>query len=881
MHQDLTIRNTRGNPLRGTPARKLVGRGLLWLMLMLAYAGCGEQEPIEGQLFAAVANDFSDTLLFGLGSPTDIAFTPDGRMLVTTQPGKLRVAVNGALQATAALDLSNVLCTNSERGLLGVAVDPDFANNHYIYLYHTFKRNGSCATNDLANSPVNRVSRFTFDPATNTASRASEKVLIDNILSLNGNHNGGDLAFGSDGMLYVTVGDSGCQIGGGNCAGANTNGKFLSNLNGKILRINKDGTIPATNPFVNANGARACAGAGSPATRLDDSQPCKEIFAYGLRNPFRFAFKPGTSTFYINDVGQDVWEEIDEGKLGANYGWNTREGMCVRNSTNNCGAPPAGLTNPLYAYGRGQGCKSITGGAFVPAGVFGTSFDGAYLFADYVCGKIFKLTGSGNNVQVSDFATALGNSSVVGMAFGPSARGQSLYYRTYATGGQVRRIDYTGVVNRAPTASFSASPSAAAAPPLAVHFDGSASADPDGDSLRYLWTFGDGASTTTTTPTVDHTYTTSNKFTASLVVQDARGASSAAVTQTITTNNTPPVITLDQPTANATFVVGQSFTLSAHASDAQDGALPAQSLSWTVLLHHNSDHTHPYFGPTAGNNLTVPGAAPENLAATEQSYLEIQVTAKDSGGLTSTLSRELDAKHVALTFQTNPAGLSLRLNDELTVTGPRTITSWQGFKFAVQAPDQADAQGVRWTFASWSDGGAAQHTLTTPASATTYTANFVRGAFKASINFQPAGAPVPAGYVADTGAPFGARNGLRYGWNAANDTTTRDRNSASSRDQRYDTLIHLQKPENPNASWEIELPNGSYDVHVVAGDPDHIDSVFRVSAEGQTILSGTPTANTHWFEATQTVTVSDGRLTLGNGQGASNNKLCFVDITAR
>ncbi|MGH7176842.1 MAG: LamG-like jellyroll fold domain-containing protein [Tepidisphaeraceae bacterium] len=154
-------------------------------------------------------------------------------------------------------------------------------------------------------------------------------------------------------------------------------------------------------------------------------------------------------------------------------------------------------------------------------------------------------------------------------------------------------------------------------------------------------------------------------------------------------------------------------------------------------------------------------------------------------------------------------------------------------------------------------------------------------AVSAQINFQPTGSPVPAGYLADTGALFADRgNGYSYGWSLNNSTTTRDRNNASSPDQRYDTLIHLQKPENPDAIWEIGLPNGSYTVHAVCGDSDHIDSVFRLLVEGVTTVSGTPTAAVHWLEGTSNVTVTDGRLTVRSGAGASNNKICFIDIVS-
>jgi hypothetical protein len=151
--------------------------------------------------------------------------------------------------------------------------------------------------------------------------------------------------------------------------------------------------------------------------------------------------------------------------------------------------------------------------------------------------------------------------------------------------------------------------------------------------------------------------------------------------------------------------------------------------------------------------------------------------------------------------------------------------------------------------------------------------------FSVKVNFQLASASVPTGYLMDGGAVFGDRgNGYSYGWNADNSTTARDRNAANSPDQRYDTLLHLQKPENPDAVWEIAVPNGTYRVHAVSGDPGFTDSVFKLNVEGVLAVNGTPTTAQLWHEGTVTVTVSDGRLSVGNGSGAANNKVCFIEI---
>jgi glucose/arabinose dehydrogenase len=386
-------------------------------------------------------------LVTEIGAPTAIAFTPDQKLLITTQGGQLRIFQNGNLLATPALDLGGSLCANGERGLLGLAVDPDFTNNNFIYLYYTFNKFATCPSGQPTNpnNPVNRVSRFTLGKD-NIVDPRSEFVLIDNIQSPNSNHNGGDVQFGKDGFLYISVGDGGADYkGDSGGAGQNDAARDRNVMLGKILRITRDGLIPPTNPFQGANSGR-CSTTGITT----DGNWCQETFASGLRNPFRIAFDPNSvgTRFFINDVGQAKWEEIDEGIPGADYGWNVREGPCANDSTTNCGPPPAGLTNPVFSYQHINDCSasgvtgfSITGGAFVPNGVWPPQFDGAYLFGEFVCGKIFQLSPNGSGgFTASEFATGLGSGSAVTMIFGPHQGAQALYFTTFANGGQVRRI---------------------------------------------------------------------------------------------------------------------------------------------------------------------------------------------------------------------------------------------------------------------------------------------------------------------------------------------------------------------------------------------------------------------------------------------------------
>ena len=211
----------------------------------------------------------------------------------------------------------------------------------------------------------------------------------------------------------------------------------------------------------------------------------------------------------------------------------------------------------------------------MPNGAWSAAYDGDYLFADYVCGKIFRLEPAGGGTwNRTDFATGLGGSSAVHLEFGPAGSGQALYYTTYASGGQVRRISFVPP-NGSPTASFTPTPSNGPAP-LTVSFNGSASSDPEGQALTYSWQFGDGTSATTSTPTTSHTYA-AGTFLASLTVTDTAGGTSAPDTKTITASapgNTPPTPVITLPAAGARFRVGATITLAGSATDAQEGRWP-------------------------------------------------------------------------------------------------------------------------------------------------------------------------------------------------------------------------------------------------------------------------------------------------------------------
>lgn len=421
-------------------SRCQAGRQIAVLLVLAAVlpsvAGTGAtRETLAAQ---PPAGGFGDELVTAaVDLPTALAFTPDGRLLIAAKAGQLwldETPADATDSSKKVLDLTRAICSNGARGLLGVAVDPQFEANGYIYVYYTFKKHGTCPARSNRN-PVNRVVRLVLQGDRIVPS--ANKILIDNIPTVESIHNGGDLQFGPDELLYVTVGDGGCDFyRTTRCQDRNGNARRPQLLLGKVLRVDRNGAVPATNPYQGAGTAR-CATTGRAAVGV----ACREVFAKGLRNPFRLAFDPNMPEprFFVNDVGGTAWEEIDEGRAGADYGWNLREGGCARGSLTECGTTPAGLTDPVYSYDHRARCSSITGGAFVPNGTWAGAYDGAYFYADYVCERIFALTpGADGSFRREEFARVSGGP--VSLLFGPAPGGRALYYATFAGGGEVRRL---------------------------------------------------------------------------------------------------------------------------------------------------------------------------------------------------------------------------------------------------------------------------------------------------------------------------------------------------------------------------------------------------------------------------------------------------------
>ena len=722
---------------------------------------------------AILPPNFQESTVFsGLTNPTAIEFAADGRVFVAEKSGLIKVFDNLADSTpTTFADLRTNVHNFWDRGLLGLALHPAFPSNPSVYALYahdaviggTAPRWGTPgASSDPCPNPPGatsdgcvvsgRLSRLT---AAGDVMTGPEQVLIEDWCQQYPSHSIGGLKFGADGALYVSGGDGASfnftdwgqdglplnpcgdpPLGAGfpltppTAEGGALRSQDLrtspdpTSLDGAILRVDPaTGAAMPDNPLASSSDAMA-----------------RRVIAYGLRNPFRFAIRPGTNELWLGDVGWSDWEEINRivEPLGTveNFGWPCYEGAGRQagydganlNICENLYAQPGATVAPYYTYHHsarvvaGESCSvgssSVIGAAFqrTSGSPYPPEYDGALFFGDYSrdCIWVMQRGGSALPSPTNITTFAAGAANPVELELGPEG---DLYYVDF-DGGTVRRVRFTAT-NRAPTAVATASPTTGE-PPLLVAFNGTQSSDPDpGDTLSYAWDLdADGAYDDATSPTPTYTYTASGVYVASLRVTDTRGATSTA-SVTIDVGSSAPTATIATPTSATTWAVGDRIQFTGSGTDTQDGALPPSAMSWSLILHHcpSNCHTHPLqdFVGVAGGTFDAPDHE-------YPSHLELRLTVTDSSGKTDTDSVQLDPSTVTITLKSSPGGLQLIMNGQI---GPSPIvrTVIRGSTNSIGAPSTQVKGGKTFQFQSWSDGGAQSHNITAAATST-YTATY-------------------------------------------------------------------------------------------------------------------------------------------------------------
>jgi glucose/arabinose dehydrogenase/PKD repeat protein len=715
---------------------------------------------------------FTDSaVITGLTSPTAAAFAPDGRVFIAEKSGILKVYDSLADPTpTISADLRTQVQDFWDRGLLGLAVDPQFPTRPYVYVLYSYDAmpGGSAPRwGDTCPSPpgatdqgcviTGRLAKLTIGA---DGVSTSETVLITDWCQQYPSHSIGTVTFGPDGALYVGGGDGASfnfadygQVGnpcadppapaGTNLSPPTAEGGALRSqsvrraagepvtLNGSILRVDPDtGAAMPGNPFISSTNANA-----------------RRIIAYGMRNEFRFGFRPGTNELWVGDVGWNTWEEINRipnatDNVAENFGWPCFEGVGRQSGYDNANLniceslySAGGQLSPYYTYNHGasvvsgDGCplngSAISGIAWENGSSYPPAYAGALFFSDASRGCVWAMQ-RGTNGQPDPtklVALSTGAATPVELLTGP---GGDLFYVALGSG-ELRRISFPSGTNHPPTARATATPSSGPAP-LNVQFDGTGSTDPDaGETLSYAWDLdGDGAYDDSTSATPNFTYIQQALVHVGLKVTDHGGLTSTTTVE-VTVGTPPsqnPVVTIDNPTSALHWRVGQTIPFAGRAADPQDGTLPASAMSWRLTLQHcvtqTSCHAHVV--------QNFPGVATGSFVAPDHeypSYLELTLTATDSNGNSSSTTVRLDPQTVVLNFTSSPSGAQLTVGGTTQPTPfSRTVIVGSNNSISAPSPQNLPPLNLRYRWVRWSDGGAQTHNIIAPATSATYQATY-------------------------------------------------------------------------------------------------------------------------------------------------------------
>lgn len=742
-------------------------------------------------------------VITGLNTPVNFDFAPQGRIYVSEKSGVVKMYDGpGDGTPTQVIDLRRETFGQGDRGMLGLSLDPALDQGRpYLYLLMSYDKDpfgdgtvprwgsatggDTCATppgpNDDGCTTSGLLLRYTLRP-NGTADPATRTVLLDGTTDPRGgwcqqfsSHSIGDVQFGPDGMLYVGAGDGASfnsvdygQYGGSansptpanpcnDKPGARGTPLTPADSRGGALRTQAVRGAP-TDGYVSWNGAilriDPDTGAAAPGNPLLDNGIAGDdrIVAYGLRNPYRFGFRPNTQQLWLGDVGWGTYEELNRFQTGPgqssvpNFGWpcyegpnrqgnydNANIGLCEQlyaQGQQSLGGVPSPLQAPYYAWARDgaqpapgcstQGGGSATGGRFVTNPAWPAPLRGAYVFSDYARGCIVALPIVNGEPSVADRVVLVTGEPAVGFRTGP---GGDIYYVDIAAGA-IKRLR-PSASNQPPEAAFTATPTSGDAP-LTVAFDAGATSDPDGDDVTLTWDLdGDGDCDDATGVATTRTYTQAGIVTVKLCATDATGQQDSATQVINVGNDTPPEVEVTVSTADTRWAVGDTLTFTATGTDAEDGTLPPSAYQWEFQQRHcvdeqeSSCHTHAASATVNGDTATLVAPDHEYFA-----YIRAKVTVTDSAGATDTAQVDALPRVSTITVASQPSGIPVTVGPQNGPT-PKTAKFLENGVAQLIAPTTTTVDGVEYRFAGWADGTtAANREVRAPAGATTYTARY-------------------------------------------------------------------------------------------------------------------------------------------------------------
>jgi glucose/arabinose dehydrogenase len=739
--------------------------GLLAAVLgLLALPSVASADP-------ALPPGFQDEVVFpGLTKPTAVRFAPNGMVFVAEKNGKIEVYENLDDETPELFkNLTVETYDHGDRGLLGLAIDPEFPVKPYVYALFTYDHVlgsgepapewGSGEGDSCPVSPANgaddcvvsgRLVRYAAAVSEDGeghlhAVASGEKALIpEDWCQQFSSHSIGDLRFGPEGALYAGGGDGASfsnadygQLGNppDPCgdppkAGGSLRSQDLITPETKGDPTNLSGTIIRIDPET---------GEGWPTNPLAKSSSANErrIVALGFRNPFRFTLDPKTGEMYVGNVGSSEYEEIDRFDPAAglyNSGWPCYEGDNKQFQFKTLELPiceqlyeePRLVTQPLFYYSHrsaiapGDECpytsgSAISGPAFYEGEEFPAKYKGALFFADTVRGCFYVMLpgadGRPDPNRIEPFMTGGSLYPGVDIEEGPDG---SLYYASLFgegfSNGAIHRITYAP---GAPSARLTADTQYSNVVEHEFHLDASKSSDPTNESLSFEWDLdGNGSFETKGSETQTVKFSKGKNAVVAVRVKDGEGLTNTAKL-TLYPGDTPPVPTIEEPAASYEWGVGDEIHLSGSAIDSEGEGVEPLYLSWSTRILHcpfiaepTNCHAHPL--------QDFPGVYSGDLIAPEHdypSYLEITLTASDERGLSASKTIKLAPRKFVASFNSSPPGIPLTAGSVSEAT-PFEVPSVEGSQLAISAPETAELNGKTYTWQSWSDGGAATHTIT-------------------------------------------------------------------------------------------------------------------------------------------------------------------------